>query len=82
MADLITTHEYKDAEGIRGEKEDDRLNILVPQVSDLVKKYCGTSFVDYISTNKVETFFFFYPRQVHSESIIGHFGCFENKSGL
>ena len=56
MADLITTHEYKDAEGIRGEKEDDRLNILVPQVSDLVKKYCGTSFVDYISTNKVETF--------------------------
>ena len=30
--------------------------LLVPQVSDLVKKYCGTSFVDYISTNKVETF--------------------------
>ena len=56
MADLITTHEYKDAEGIRGEKDDDRLNVLVPQISELVKKYCGTSFVDYISTNKVETF--------------------------
>ena len=56
MADLVTTNEYKDAEGIRGEKEDDRLNVLVPQVSDLVKKYCGTSFVDYITTDKVETF--------------------------
>ena len=56
MADLVTTNEYKDAEGIRGEKEDDRLNVIVPQVSDLVKKYCGTSFVDYISTDKVETF--------------------------
>ena len=42
MADLITTHEYKDAEGIRGEKDDDRLNVLVPQISELVKKYCGT----------------------------------------
>ncbi|SVD70693.1 uncharacterized protein METZ01_LOCUS423547, partial [marine metagenome] len=25
MADLITVYEYKDAEGIRGETEDDRL---------------------------------------------------------
>ena len=56
MADLVTTNEYKDAEGIRGEKDDDRLNVIVPQVSDLVKKYCGTTFVDYYSTNKVETF--------------------------
>lgn len=56
MADLITVYEYKDAEGMRGEKEDDRLNVIVPQVSDLVKKYCGTSFIDYFSTNKVETF--------------------------
>jgi len=56
MADLVTTYEYKDSEGIRGEKDDHRLNLLVPQISDLVKKYCGTSFIDYISTNKVETF--------------------------
>jgi len=56
MADLITVNEYKDAEGLRGEKDDDRLAIIVPQVSDLVKKYCGTSFIDYYSTNKVETF--------------------------
>ena len=56
MADLITVQEYKDAEGLRGEKDDDRLNILVPAISDLVKKYCGTSFLDYYSTDKVETF--------------------------
>ena len=56
MADLITVTEYKDAEGLRGEKDDDRLAIIVPQVSDLVKKYCGTSFVDFFSTDKVETF--------------------------
>ncbi len=56
MADLITVYEYKDAEGMRGEKDDDRLNVIVPQVSDLVKKYCGTTFIDYYSTNKVETF--------------------------
>ncbi len=56
MADLITVNEYKDAEGLRGEKDDDRLAIIVPQVSDLVKKYCGVSFLDYYSANKVETF--------------------------
>ena len=56
MADLITVTEYKDAEGLRGETDDDRLAIIVPQVSDLVKKYCGTSFVDFFSTDKVETF--------------------------
>lgn len=56
MTDLVTVYEYKDAEGMRGEKDDDRLSVIVPQVSDLVKKYCGTSFVDYFSTNKVETF--------------------------
>ena len=56
MADLITVNEYKDAEGLRGEKDDARLAVIVPQVSDLVKKYCGISFVDYYSSNKVETF--------------------------
>jgi|TARA_Y100000758_G_scaffold13107_1_gene9598 hypothetical protein len=56
MTDLVTVYEYKDAEGIRGEKDDDRLNVIIPQVSDLVKKYCGTTIVDYFSTDKVETF--------------------------
>ena len=56
MADLITVQEYKDAEGMRGDNNDDRLAILVPQVSDLAKKYCGTSFIDFYSSAKTETF--------------------------
>jgi hypothetical protein len=56
MADLITVQEYKNAEGINGQKEDQRLDIIVPQVSDLAKKYCGTSFIDYFSSAKTETF--------------------------
>ena len=49
MADLITVQEYKNAEGLASQKDDQRLDIIVPQVSDLAKKYCGTSFVDYYS---------------------------------
>lgn len=56
MADLITVQEYKNVEGITGQKDDQRLDIIVPQVSDLAKKYCGTSFVDYFSTDKTEYF--------------------------
>jgi hypothetical protein len=35
MADLITVQEYKNAEGIANAKDDSRLDIIVPQVSDL-----------------------------------------------
>ena len=56
MADLITVQEYKNAEGLASQKDDQRLDIIVPQVSDLAKKYCGTSFVDYYSSDKTETF--------------------------
>ena len=56
MADLITVQEYKNAEGIANAKDDSRLDIIVPQVSNLAKKYCGTSFVDYYSSDKTETF--------------------------
>jgi len=56
MADLITVQEFKNVEGITGQKEDQRLDIIVPQVSDLAKKYCGTSFVDFFSTDKTEFF--------------------------
>ena len=56
MADLITLQEYKTAEGITQPKEDARLNVLIPSVSQLVKTYCGNSFVDFFSSNKTETF--------------------------
>ena len=55
MADLITVQEYKNAEGLGSQKDDQRLDIIVPQVSNLAKKYCGTSFIDYYSSGKTET---------------------------
>tara|TARA_S200002703_G_scaffold156605_1_gene162615 strand:+ start:859 stop:1449 length:591 start_codon:yes stop_codon:yes gene_type:complete len=55
MADLTTLNDYKAAEGIQSPKDDARLNFLIPSVSELVKTYCANSFVDYYSTNKVDT---------------------------
>lgn len=56
MSNLTTLAEYKDAEGINGPKEDLRINSLLPSVSQLVKTYCGNSFIDFYSSNKVEDF--------------------------
>ena len=56
MADLVTLQDYKDAEGIQTPKEDQRIQALVSPVSELVKTYCGTSFVDFYSNNKIEDF--------------------------
>lgn len=56
MADLVTVQDYKDAEGLTGAKDDDRLAILVPQISELAKRYCGTTFIDYYSSDKTEVF--------------------------
>jgi len=67
MADLITVQEFKNVEGITGQKEDQRLDIIVPQVSDLAKKYCGTSFVDYYSTDKTE---YFNVNDVYTHTVI------------
>ena len=56
MANLITLQEYKTAEGISAPKDDARLNVLIPSVSQLVKTYCGNTFVDFFSSNKTEEF--------------------------
>ena len=56
MADLITLASYKEAEGLSTPKEDLRINALIPSVSQLVKTYCGNTFVDYYSSNRTETF--------------------------
>jgi len=55
MTDLVTLIEYKAAEGINTPKNDEQLNYLIPSVSQLVKTYCANSFVDYYSSNKVDT---------------------------
>ena len=54
MANLITLQQYKDFTGITGVTEDAKINVIVPAISQAVKTYCGTSFVDYFSTSKVE----------------------------
>ena len=56
MANLITLQDYKTAEGITQPKDDARLNVIIPSISQLVKTYCGNSFVDFYSSNKTETF--------------------------
>ena len=56
MADLVTISDYKDAEGITGPKEDLRISRIIPSVSELVKTYCGNSFVDFYSSDKTEDF--------------------------
>lgn len=54
MADLITIETYKQAKAITSAKEDERLGIIVPAVSQLVKTYCGNTFIDYYSTPLTE----------------------------
>ena len=56
MSNLLTLADYKDAEGITSPKEDLRINSLIPSVSQLVKTYCGNSFIDFYSSNKTEAF--------------------------
>ena len=56
MANLCTLQEYKDFSGLKGVQEDARINTLIPQVTQVVKTYCGTSFIDYYSSNKTEYF--------------------------
>ena len=56
MADLITLQQYKDFAGLTGVTMDARINVIIDSVSELVKNYCGTSFVDDYSSNKTEYF--------------------------
>ena len=56
MTNLITVDKYKELEGISSTKEDTKLDIFVPAVSQLVKTYCGNSIIDFYNTDKVETF--------------------------
>jgi len=56
MTDLITKTEYKAYRGISSANDDGRIDAIIPAVSNLVKTYCGRSFIDYYATNKVEYF--------------------------
>lgn len=56
MADLVTLQQFKDFAGLQGVQNDARLNTVIDNVSQLVKTYCGTTIIDYASTDKTEYF--------------------------
>ena len=56
MADLITKANYKEYKGIDHFKDDVKIDALISPISQLVKTYCGTSFVDYYSSAYTEKF--------------------------
>ncbi len=56
MANLVTLQQYKDFAGIAGLKDDAKVNVIIPSISQAVKTYCGTSFVDFYSSDKTEFF--------------------------
>jgi hypothetical protein len=53
---LVTLGEYKTYAGIKSTNYDREIAGLIPRVSELVKKYCNKTFVDYVDTDKVEYF--------------------------
>lgn len=53
---LITKAEYKAYTGINSPNQDTEIDALIPKVSQLVKTYCRTSFVDNVDDIKVEVF--------------------------
>ena len=56
MADLVTLQQYKDFAGLQGVQNDARLNTVIDNVSQLVKTYCGTTIIDFATTDKTEYF--------------------------
>ena len=56
MADLVTLQQYKDFAGLQGVQTDARINVIIDQVSQLVKTYCGTTIIDFANSDKTEYF--------------------------
>ena len=52
--DLITLEEYKAYKKIGNPEKDDVLQAIISSVSNLIKVYCGRTFIDYYSTPKTE----------------------------
>jgi hypothetical protein len=55
-ANLITLDEFKASEKVESLKNDDRINSLITSASQLVKTYCGNTFVDFYTVDRVEAF--------------------------
>lgn len=56
MPALITLADYKLYKKLTKTDSDEELGAIIASVSNLVKTYCGHSFIDYYSTPKVEIF--------------------------
>lgn len=54
MADLVSLAEYKSYKGISNPNKDAMYQTVLTSVSDLIKTYCGRTFIDHYSTPKVE----------------------------
>lgn len=55
-SNLITLENYKSYAGINSTNQDAKINILIPKITQFVKNYCRRTFIDYVSTAKVEIF--------------------------
>lgn len=56
MAALITLEDYKLYKKLTKTDSDEELGAIIASVSNLIKTYCGHSFIDYFTTPKVEIF--------------------------
>ena len=54
MKTLISVDDFKTYKGINNNDEDSKLNTIIINVSSFIKNYCGRTFNDYITTDKVE----------------------------
>ncbi|CAB4134519.1 gp6 domain containing protein [uncultured Caudovirales phage] len=54
--DLITLAEYKSYMNKVNPSDDAMITALIPKVSDLIKRICGRTFIDYVNDDKVEVF--------------------------
>ena len=55
-ANLVTKSDYKSYMGITSNNQDVLIDFLIPKVSNFVKSYCKRTFIDYITSQKVENF--------------------------
>ena len=56
MANLCTRDDYKAYKKIEHVKDDSQIDVLITSVSQLVKTYCGSTLIDYYSSDMTETF--------------------------
>lgn len=56
MTDLITLAEYKAYKKLTKTDNDTELQIIIPAASDIIKEYCGHTFIDHYAVDKEEIF--------------------------